>query len=530
MTSQENLRPKSIDLSHHLNTLSRSRVPSPLKDIIKYMREPGMISLAGGLPHPSLFPYHSLRVDVYTPDTLDGHGQPSDASTGLTLHSEKYGDRDRTGTDISTGLQYTTSKGSERLSSFLQKFTKDVLRPGFTDFEILLNFGNTDAWSKVVSLLCEQGDYILVEEHTYPSSQALWAPMGCRGAPVQMDKDGIIPQALEQVLGGWNEAVKGGKRPRLLYLIPVAQNPTGATLTLERKKAIYDICVKYDVVICEDDPYYFLQLPAYLPPEQRAVRIATEMTPEELLEFLVPTFLHLDWQGRVIRLETFSKTLGPGNRLGYFICNPIFAERLQRASEVMTQAPAGWSQIIVEELLCTWGQEGFLRWVTGLRDSYTVRRDWMCDSLVEFFDVVSAPEGLAADVIAYPKGRISAGKTAPVFSFSYPKGGMFLWIKLDLSQNPVYQRMKANGEANAEQKWADEFWMSMIRAKVLLVPGSYYTPILSNDQRMKQDGAVAYFRLAYSLESREDIHVGIQRMARTFDESWEFRKVHLECQ
>ncbi|KAF9260461.1 PLP-dependent transferase [Marasmius fiardii PR-910] len=526
MTSK-NPKPQSVNLSHHLNTLSRSRVPSPLKDIIKYMNEPGMISLAGGLPHPSLFPYHKLHVDVYTPDALNGHGEPAD--TSLALHSEKYADS-ATRTDISAALQYTTSAGSARLSSFIRKFTEDVLRPGFSDFEILLNFGNTDAWSKVVSLLCEYGDYILVEEHTYPSSQALWAPMGCRGVPIQMDKDGIVPQALQQVLGGWNEAERRGKRPKLLYVIPVAQNPTGATLTLERKQAIYDICVKYDIIICEDDPYYFLQLPAYARPEQRRSRVATEMTPDELIKSLIPTFLHLDWQGRVIRLETFSKTLAPGNRLGYFICNPVFAERLLRATEVMTQAPAGWSQIIVEELLTTWGQEGFLRWMTGLRHKYAVRRDWMCDSLAELFDVVPAPEGLVDDVVAYPKGRGGEGRTAPFFSFSYPKGGMFLWIKLDLSQNPIYQKMKADGEANAEQKWADEFWVSMIKSKVLLVPGSYYTPILGDDQRMEQDTAVAHFRLAFSLETREDMHVGIQRMARTFEENWELKKIHLEGQ
>ncbi|KAL0068926.1 hypothetical protein AAF712_003919 [Marasmius tenuissimus] len=474
-------RPKSIDLSHHLNTLSRSRVPSPLKDIIKYMSEPEIVSLAGGLPHPSLFPYHALRLDVYAPDSLGGHEQ----SSTVTIHSEKSGDGKKI--DISTALQYTHSKGSPRLSSFVRKFTEDVLRPGYSDFEILLNFGNTDAWNKVVSLLCEEGDYILVEQHTYPSAQALWAPMGCRAAPIPMDKDGIIPKALEQLLGGWDEAGKGAKRPKLLYLIPVAQNPTGATMTLERKKAVYDICVEYDVVICEDDPYYFLQLPAYAPPENRTAPPETEMSMQEFVKSLVPTFVNLDWQGRVIRLETFSKvdllfivpiaarlnwscaqTLGPGNRLGYFVCNPSLAERLLRATEVMTQSPSGWSQIIAEEILSTWGQEGFLRWLMGLRHSYAVRRDWMCDSLAEYFDVVPAPKDAVDDVVAYPKNRSQEGETAPFFSLNYPKGGMFLWIKLDLSQNPAYQRMKADGEANAERKWADEFWVSMIKAKASL--------------------------------------------------------------
>ncbi|KAL0565611.1 hypothetical protein V5O48_016415, partial [Marasmius crinis-equi] len=456
-------RPKSIDLTHHLNTLSRSRIPSPLKDIIKYMAEPGIISLAGGLPHPTLFPYHGLRLDAYAPDALTNQEQ----AARVPLYSAKSEEGAKI--NISSGLQYSHAKGSERLSSFVREFTEHVLHPGYLDFEILLHSGNTDAWNKVVSLLCEEEDYILVEQHTYPSAQALWAPMGCRGAPVDMDKDGIIPEALERLLERWNEAEMRGKRPKLLYVIPVAQNPTGATMTLERKKAVYDICVKYDVVICEDDPYYFLQLPAYASPEHRVSRPQSEMTSQELVASLVPTFVSLDWQGRVIRLETFSKTLGPGNRLGYFVCNPIFAERLLRATEVMTQSPSGWSQIVIEELLVTWGQQGFLRWLMGLRHSYAVRRDWMCDSLAECFDVVAAPEGALNDVVAYSRNRAKEVRSAPFFSFSYPKGGMFLWIKLDLSQNPAYQRMKANGEANAERKWADEFWVSMIKAKVPLL-------------------------------------------------------------
>jgi aromatic amino acid aminotransferase I len=92
------------------------------------------------------------------------------------------------------------------------------MNPGYSDFEILLSSGSTDAWNKVVNLLCEFGDYILVEEHTYPSSQAVWAPMGCRGVPVSIDKDGMVPEALEVVLKSWNETHPGVKRPHLYVM------------------------------------------------------------------------------------------------------------------------------------------------------------------------------------------------------------------------------------------------------------------------------------------------------------------------
>jgi aromatic amino acid aminotransferase I len=105
-----------------------------------------------------------------------------------------------------------------------------------------------------------------------------------------------------------------------LYIVPVGQNPTSSTLSLERKRAIYDICVVYDVIICEDDPYYFLTFPPYVLPSQRqsrtngsihgvssADKTSSVFDEQALIDSLVPTFLSLDTQGRVIRLDTFSK-------------------------------------------------------------------------------------------------------------------------------------------------------------------------------------------------------------------------------
>lgn len=92
---------------------------------------------------------------------------------------------------------------------------------------------------------------------------------------------------------------------------------------------------------------------------------------------LVPPFLQLDVDGRVIRLDTFSKTISPGSRLGHFTASPLFIERILRATEVTTQAPSGWSQAITLELLKTWTQDGYLTWLRNLKESYTTRRNWM---------------------------------------------------------------------------------------------------------------------------------------------------------
>lgn len=88
------------------------------------------------------------------------------------------------------------------------------MRPGYTDWSVLLHSGNTDAWSKVVSMLCEKDDYILVEGFTFASAQTMWAPI-CNGAPVAVDEEGLIPQQLNQVLEQWEVEHPGVKRPHL---------------------------------------------------------------------------------------------------------------------------------------------------------------------------------------------------------------------------------------------------------------------------------------------------------------------------
>jgi len=97
------------------------------------------------------------------------------------------------------------------------EFTKLVHQPAYSDFQILLNAGNTDAWNKVVRLLCEAGDYILCEEHTYPSAQALWIPMGIKAVPVAMDAQGMRADDLEKILANWDGNPE--RRPKLLVKI-----------------------------------------------------------------------------------------------------------------------------------------------------------------------------------------------------------------------------------------------------------------------------------------------------------------------
>jgi aromatic amino acid aminotransferase I / 2-aminoadipate transaminase len=261
-----------------------------------------------------------------------------------------------------------------------------------------------------------------------------------------------------------------------------------------------------DVIIVEDDPYYFLQYP-----EIDTSGTPTEYTTtsnEEFLSSLVPSFLRFDRQGRVIRLESFSKTLAPGLRLGYFVANPLFTERLLRATEVETQDPSGLSQALVLGLLTRWSLDGYITWLQNLRLEYQRRRDWMIAALRASFDLAPASEfpGLSGaedgSLVAAIHGP--DGSRVPVFSFIAPTGGMFIWTKFYFGQNAKYLALKHVGtEVDPEQTFANKLWAELAEERVLLTPRYYYHPWQGAEKTSTTargaDPDSSHFRLAFSM-------------------------------
>lgn len=215
-----------------------------------------------------------------------------------------------------------------------------------------------------------------------------------------------------------------------------------------------------DIIIVEDDPYYFLQFPSSSLTGESNYEIVPN---DSFIASLSPSFLRYDHQGRVIRLESFSKTIAPGLRLGYFVANPIFTERLLRASEVETQDPSGLSQAVVLSMLHNWGQDGFVRWMQSIRIQYQQRRDWMVAAFARQFGLVPAEESAdfpgAQGVVAVLESRDESEKAVPVFSFVPPTSGMFIWAKFNLASNPGFKKLQKQGNAlDPEQTFAKQMW------------------------------------------------------------------------
>ena len=249
-----------------------------------------------------------------------------------------------------------------------------IHKPPYSDWQCTLTAGSTYAWDTALRLLTERGDYIMMEEYTFASAAETAFPLGIKALAIPIDEEGIIPEGMDELLSNWDAEARGARKPHLLYTIPTGQNPTGATQSADRRRAVYKVAQKHDVYIVEDEPYYFLQMQPYN--GEGAAAPPPPATHEDFIDSLVPSFLSMDVDGRVCRFESFSKVVSPGSRTGWIVASEQIIERFVRNFEVSSQHPSGISQIALYKLLDEhWGHSGYLDWLISIRMSYTNRRD-----------------------------------------------------------------------------------------------------------------------------------------------------------
>lgn len=350
--------------------------------------------------------------------------------------------------------------------------------------EGVVSVGNTESWDSTLRTFCSKGDSILVEEYSFSSALETANGQGINTVPIAMDDFGIIPEKLDELMSRWI-----GNKPKLLYTICTGQNPTGSSLSAERRKQIYDIACKYDFIIVEDEPYYFLQMETYT--QDKAARQAKAVHDHgEFIKALVPSFISLDVEGRVIRLDSVSKVLAPGLRLGWIIGQKALLERYVRLHEVSVQSPSGFSETITNALLRTWGHSGYLDWLIGLRAEYTHKRDVAMDAVAEY---------LPKEVITY---------NAPV-------AGMFFILHVDASKHPKFQELGEDPlkvEAIIHEQ--------SIKQGCLMAPGSWFksegqsNPPQRNLPQNPNHKTHIFFRGTYAAVPLDRLVDGIQNFGK----------------
>ena len=464
-------KPKAKRWDHRLTEESKLRKPSSLKGAIKFLHKPGMISLGGGLPSSKYFPLEEITVKV---PSVPHFSEEETKTLGIIKKIGKHDIAEGKGMyDLHVALNYGQSTGSAQLLRFVTEHIDIVHHPPYQDWQCTMTAGSTSALEIAYRLFINRGDYVLTESYTFSTAAETARPLGANWVGVDVDAEGLVPSSLDFILTNWDPRTHKNKpKPFLLYTVPSGQNPTGATQSLNRRNEIYRIAQKHDLYIIEDEPYYFLQMEPYTGPD--APDIPPPSSHQEFLRSLVPSLLSLDIDGRVIRLDSFSKIIAPGTRVGWVTASEQIVERFIRHSEVSVQNPAGTSQIILFKLLEeAWGHSGFFDWLINLRLEYTKRRN----------NILHACETYLPREVA---------------TWDPPMAGMFHWIKIDWFKHPDFGKKTILAVE-------DEIFHATIDKGALTSKGSWF--------RAEQDdpGDEIFFRTTFAASADEDVREAIKR-------------------
>lgn len=353
------------------------------------------------------------------------------------------------------------------LPELVELFKKDTAAahgvPISPNWNMLISTGSQDAIVKMLDVVLDDGDTLLVENPTYPGTLAALKAMNIKLFGTDMDAEGMDVAKLRDMLEGWttNDATKDEKKPKVIYVIPTGQNPSGATLSNARRSDLYKIAQDHDLLILEDDPYWHLQLHPY-----KSSTVAQNASANLIVHEKPQSLFSMDSDGRVVRFDSLSKVVSSGLRIGYATGPTPLIYHLEMVQQSTSLHTSGIAQAIVLSLFNTLGTEGWSKHVASVQDFYSQRRDVFIKACEEHLT------GLA--------------------EWHAPKAGMFVWIKLlGVEDSSILVRTKC----------AD--------AKVLAIPG----------ESCVVDGKPSPFiRCAFSTASDEDINEALRRLSALLKE------------
>jgi len=346
----------SLPFAHRMSQMR----PSTIREILKVTAQPDIISFAGGLPAPELFPVEEVRA--VADRVLSQHG--------------------------SRALQYGPSEGYVPLREWI---AAEMDRRGIRarPDDVLVTNGSQQVLDLVGKLFLNPGDVVLTENPTYLAAIQAFQTFEVKFIPVPTDGDGLIPEALPELIRK--------HRPKFLYTIPNFQNPTGITLSAQRREALARLAAEHRLIVVEDDPYGKLRYRG------------TE----------IPPVKHWDDAGQVLYASTFSKTIAPGLRLGWVVSPPAVFSRLLILKQASDLHTSSFDQLIAHGYLTGYDQGAHLE---RIRRAYGERYQVLDSSL---------------------RSEMPTG-----YSWTKPEGGMFLWItgpsgldSLELLQRSIAQKV-----------------------------------------------------------------------------------------
>ena len=298
---------------------------SEIRELLKLIEKPEVISFAGGLPAPELFPIEEMKE-----------------ISRIVL--------EESGTQA---LQYSTTEGFQPLREQIARRMNSKNKTNVTKDDILITNGSQQGLDFAGRVFLNEGDVVLCESPSYLGAINAFKSYGSKFIEVPTDKDGMIMEELEKIL----EVTENVK---MIYVIPDFQNPTGITWTLERRKKFIEIISKYEIPVLEDNPYGELRFEG-----------------ESL-----PSLKSMDKKGLVIFLGTFSKILCPGYRLGWTCASQNILKKFIFVKQVADLQASSISQIEVSKFIDLYNLDNHVK---KINEVYARRRDLMLETMKEEF-------------------------------------------------------------------------------------------------------------------------------------------------
>lgn len=287
-----------LKLEERLSVRALTMKKSVIRELLKLVNKPNVISFGGGMPDPNLFPLE-LVADA-TKTVLEREGKRA--------------------------LQYGPTEGHPEFVQELIRWVKAKENIDVSEQEILVTTASQQGLDLVSKIFIDPKDMIVVGLPTYIGGLSAFNCYGARFIGIPVDENGMQVELIEDKL---KVLRRGQRRVKFIYVVPDFQNPTGITMPLERRKKLIKIAEKYDILILEDSPY-------------RGLRYRGNP---------VPTFFSLAPRGRVISLYTFSKILFPGMRLGYVLGDKKVIDKLITAKQGTDLCSPIFTQAIVYEIM-----------------------------------------------------------------------------------------------------------------------------------------------------------------------------------
>lgn len=351
------------DITPFLSKSALSMRRSEIRELLKVTRQPDIISFGGGLPGPETFPIKDLE-DIAC-QVLKEKGE--------------------------IALQYGPTEG-ERV--FREEIAKWLGRekPDIKPENILITAGSQQGLDLIAKVFLDPKDIVIMELPSYIGGLQAFAAYRAKMIGIPQDNNGMRMDLLEKTL---QKLAKRDKKPKFVYVVPDFQNPSGVTLSWERRKRLLDLAYQYEVPVVEDSPY-------------RDLRYMGQQ---------VPAIYGLDSQNQVIVLGTFSKLLCPGLRLAWLMAPTEWMNRFVVAKQGMDLCSPSYTQLMVAEYL----RRGLLtNQIEKIRKIYGRKLEIMLHALQEHM----------------PKG----------VEWSKPEGGLFLWLRLPkkMSANDLFPKAIEN--------------------------------------------------------------------------------------